>query len=200
MRVQRDVAHHHHLVVVGLERDGEVLRRDPRGGRRRSRAYMLGDRAAACARRPSRSGSSPIASRISRTARSIRVLSTVGVGVATSSQSVTPILHAGWSLGLAWLPRRRRCARSADGRDAAAARTALGSTPESAHVDVGEDRLHPLGLERLVLDQLRRERGRGRRGSSSRIVARDRVRAVDRARAPRRRCSPRPPRSSRAST
>ena len=71
--VQRDVAHHDHLVVVGLERDREVLRRvlvqpgeDLVVHRRRCASGVRTS--------PSRSGSSPIASRISRTARSIRVV------------------------------------------------------------------------------------------------------------------------------
>ena len=74
-RVQRDVAHQHHLVVIRLERDDEMARRIlVQSAEDLARTSPRRD--AACAARPSRSGSSPIANRISRTALSTRSMST----------------------------------------------------------------------------------------------------------------------------
>ena len=70
---ERDVAHHHHLVVVRLERHREVLARVLVQAREDLLVHRR-DARRACAASPSRSGSSPIASRISRTARSMRGL------------------------------------------------------------------------------------------------------------------------------
>ena len=59
--VHGDVLDHHHLVVVGLEDDLQVVARDPPAARRRS-PRTCGPPGGACPRRPSRSGSSPMAS------------------------------------------------------------------------------------------------------------------------------------------
>ena len=196
--IERDVADHDHLVVVGLERDGQVLGRvlvEPREDLLVHRAR----RAPACARSPSRSGSSPIASRISRTAASMRGLSTAlpapspgtacrGFGSVTGSF----LPFGGWP----GVPGQMQCGRSSRRRTArvlpAGSSWVQGSTSPRTSSDL-------VGLERLVLDQ------RGGEAVERRpVLGQDRpghvVGAVDAGRAPRRRCWPRSPRSSPGST
>src|SRR6478609_4853022 len=134
-------------------------------------AMRLGVRA-----RPSRSGSSPIASRISRTARSTRGLSTSALasGVTTWIGSVTAVPSVLLGSG-GRAPRRARARRVGRGGSRRPAHAGAGE-----RLDAGEDRLHPLDLERLVIDQLRRHLvENGAVGLED--LARDRVRALDQA-------------------
>ena len=113
--------------------------------------------------RPSRSGSSPIASRISRTARSIRSRSMGFSGPEPSEAggmvlaSVTRILRSG--AGRRTASPRPRCCDSERAARPPAAHCARGlvTSPTSHMCTSANKLLHPLGLERLVHDQLARE-------------------------------------------
>ena len=174
VRVQRDVAHHHHLVVVGLERDGEVPRRDPRADRTKISRVHLGD-ARRRARR-ARRGRGPRRSRSGSRGPRARCAPGRPVGRVRHRlerlASVTRPPRCGPDRR--WLrPQRRRSRRER--------RTAVLPAPLSGHRPRRRIAATSVRFERFVLDERRGEPVE-RGAVSVRIAPGHGVRAVDAAR------------------